>query len=354
MVIVLDTNVFQEDYSLRSSRFEILFDYVSKTEARFAMPKIVADELRANFRRELQSRFHKWVRARQQLGGLGIEIEIPSVELDPDEASDKFVARVLHKLGVSEERIVPYGEDYLEDVVQRAIQRRPPCTDRGEEMRDALLWKAALDIARSSGESVVLISKNTKQFAGENQELHSALREEARAEGLEVIYLPSLEEFARLHATSIAFITREWLQEEIGGDGVFESAIDGIIYSADHIAKRSPRFNERVLGGYFIESGYAELDEFYVYEMSSGEFRIESTWIGSAEVEYNIEVEADDPWDWDTEIDSDYRYYPGPRYPDRNRKRKILELDITIRVEAVIKDEGVESWEMIESLADLS
>ncbi len=54
MVIVLDTNVFQEDFPMRSGRFRVLLEYAERTQTQFALPRVVYDEVRTNYERESQ------------------------------------------------------------------------------------------------------------------------------------------------------------------------------------------------------------------------------------------------------------------------------------------------------------
>lgn len=63
MIIVLDTNIIQGDFLLKSGKTVVLLDYVSKTQSKFVMPKIVYDELMANYERGLISRKSKFLDA---------------------------------------------------------------------------------------------------------------------------------------------------------------------------------------------------------------------------------------------------------------------------------------------------
>jgi hypothetical protein len=52
MVVVLDTNIIQQDYFIKSSRFTVLLDYPHRTHSQIALPKLVLDELRGNLKRD--------------------------------------------------------------------------------------------------------------------------------------------------------------------------------------------------------------------------------------------------------------------------------------------------------------
>jgi predicted nucleic acid-binding protein len=232
--IVLDTNVIQEDFLMRSGRFAVLFDYAKKSESKFSLIQVVLDELVANYRRELQARLAKWVRAKAQIHGMLPETRDVRIEIDVPTAADEYRRYVLTHLGLATEDVIPHRNDHLPHLISRAIERRRPCTDRGEEIRDALLWESTLDLAAGADSVVALISRNTDQFSADKQSLHPDLVAEAAARGARIQYYPSLEEFARRHATPIAFITKEWLEAHIKADAILEGS-RGIVESyIDH------------------------------------------------------------------------------------------------------------------------
>lgn len=52
-LIVLDTNIFCQDYRLRGSAFRLLQDGLQKTGVRLAVPKIVLEETVSKYRDDL-------------------------------------------------------------------------------------------------------------------------------------------------------------------------------------------------------------------------------------------------------------------------------------------------------------
>jgi hypothetical protein len=289
LLIVLDTNVIQEDFLMRSGRIEIVLNYAQRTEATFLLPRIVHDEILGNYERELRTRFATVLRARQQLNGLSLKPDLKKLELDVAGAVNAYAAHLKQVLRIKDSAILEYRPNYLDDALSRAVRRQRPCSDRGEEIRDAILWQSILDAAKTYDRPILFISKNTKQFALEREELHPDLATEAAERGAQVSYFPSIEDFAKKHATRIAFITKEWLEEQIDADSLLDSLRDEIVDAA----LISP-----VLGRYFgeedkeIESvtGSLEVEDFFVYDMGSQRFRVEANWWGHSEVEQSIRI----------------------------------------------------------------
>ena len=46
MDVILDSNIFRSDILLRSKDFDILMDYLSKTDYRLIMPQVILDEIK--------------------------------------------------------------------------------------------------------------------------------------------------------------------------------------------------------------------------------------------------------------------------------------------------------------------
>jgi hypothetical protein len=357
MIIVLDTNVIQEDFLMRSSRFAILFDYASKTQSSFAIPRIVHDELAANYERVLAERFGKLIRAREQLNGIRLTPKGEREELDLATAVREYMQHVRQRLNVTESEIHEYGDHYLRDAVERAIRRRKPCTDRGEEIRDALLWQSVLDIAAKTTAPVLLISRNTSHFADAGNTLHPELLAEAQSAGRKIGYLPSLEEFAKQHATPIAFITPSWLQERISSDAILERAeraMRGVVER--HNWARGAEV-VHMASDWTVTHGELEVSELFVYVMSDGTFRVESTWGGSIEIEREIEVEEEleeVEWAWQYDSASDemeYRPVPRTRFRTRTRARAAA-FNVVAVVDSVVENGAVATWDVVDSWAE--
>lgn len=349
--IVLDTNVIQEDFLMRSGRFTVLFDYAKKSESQFALTQLVHDELIANYRRELQARFSKCLRAKEQTNGLlptSLDIRI---ELDVPAAADEYERYLLKQLGLAADEVIPHRNEHLPELISRAIQRRRPCTDRGEEIRDALLWQTALEVAADA--AVALISKNTDQFSHDKQSLHPDLVAEAAARGARIQYYPSLEEFARQHATPIAFITTEWLEAHIKADDILEGS-RGIVESyIDHWFHEQGGSGASLTGYVNMLTGHVHVDDYFVYELGPSEYRLEVTWLGFAEVEYEVEaVEKRDVWDYDYEFSSEtgqYEYIPVTRQEHEARARTLTrEVKLSVVTEVFIKHGNVERFRSID------
>lgn len=290
MKIILDTNILQKDLLMMSSRFSILFDYIAKTKTKISFPRIVYDELEANYKRELAKNINIYIRDKKNLEKILLNRDIPDISIDIESESLSYMGYVLEKLGVVKREIFEYKEGYLTKVVKRSIQRKKPCSGTGEEIRDAILWHSVLDIADEDDDrTVVFISNNTNQFAYKENELHHELVEDCKRLKLNVQYHASLEDFLKKHAEPIDFIDKRWITSNIDTDTILNEIKNDIEkQSMDDLV---PLLNENQSPtGYFnLVQWSPEVESFYVYKMIDNSIEIEIQYSGEAEIECEVE-----------------------------------------------------------------
>lgn len=338
MIIILDTNILQEDYRLRSGRMQVLLEYAERTHSRFLLPRIVEQELEANYARELRSRLGELRRAGERVNGLLATDTVGPVSVNEAELVAEYLNLVHQRFRITDGSVIEYKPEYLSDVLGRAIGRKRPCSDNGEEIRDAVLWLSVLDAGRHWAEPVIFLSRNTNQFSLDKQSLHPDLAAEAAAANVEIHFVASLEEFARQHATPIAFITREWLESQISPDAVLDGAYDLVMEAAASIAHRRATLYEEVDGGYHFSGGGLGVDEYFVNVLSSGAYRVEITWFGHVSVAYDV-VTTDD-----------HAHFRRGAYSSHYERE--VELSVSVIVQAVVQSGAVVEWSQVNVSAE--
>lgn len=231
--IILDTNIFRDDFLLKSGRFKVLFDYIKKTNSKIILPKIVYNELEALYKRELIDNNSRFKNARSVLGRMLINNNIPDYIIEIDAQVNAYLKYVKEVLNVSDKDIVGYKDSYLEEVVRRASYRIKPCTDRGEETRDVLVWLTILDVAAiKSDQMLVFISKNIKEFALD-ENLHPDLLKECNDRNVKIKYYNSLQKFVEDHASKIDYITPEWIKTSLDFNSINDRILTVLGFSED-------------------------------------------------------------------------------------------------------------------------
>lgn len=335
MDVVLDTNIFYSDFSMKSKDFVIVFDYVKKTDSKIIVPKIVYEEIKARYKCSISNELKTLEKAKSSLERKLIE-GLPEVKIDVEHELKKYITFFKETLNISEDEIVDYKTNYLDEVVNRAIWRIKPCSQKGEEFRDALLWLTVKDIALSRSEkAVIFISNNAKEFSSiDKKELHPDLFKETSKKGLTIKYHKTIKDFIKDHAIKIDFITSEWLISAIPLEEINEEVMNYFeqhIYIQENIQDWIEDKVEKIIGSY-INILYADvaLDDFYIYEMKDGSFNVTVYYSGEIEVECEIEKE-----DLDDGYLSPY-------------KAKVFNFLILVTIGIIIKDKKVQEYEIEE------
>ena len=332
MLILLDTNLLVSDPAGTSGPMAILLDYTHRTESRILLSALVQDELLANRIRQLESHWGAYVRSAGHVRSFVQAAGTLPNKPDLEKIATEQVAGLRKTLRSPD--VLPVTEAQMREAIRRGIRRVPPCTERGEEIRDAILWLQVLELARKNKtDTVAFISANTRQFASKDGSLLPFLADEVRPSRL--VYYPSLDAFAKQHATAIEFITREWLEARIPDDQVFQKAESNL----ETIARRAAGSNAAYVSD-VIEEYWIELDDFYVYEMEDGTLRVQAYWTATLQV----------PGD---EVEYGYGFNPVTGKEEFHHMDEYgpesKEVEVVITVEAIVRDRNMESWEVIDA-----
>jgi len=314
MDIIIDANIIRRDLKLNDKNFEIVVDYLKRTNSQLIFPSIVVEEVKALYKRALTERYNDFKKSKEKLESTFLFAELPKLpEIDIEADSEKYIEYVHSKLGTTEKNIIPYKNEFLPELVKRAVERKKPLDDNGQQFRDGLLWLTILDYATSIEEKrVTLISDNPKDFAekGTNQ-LSSELDKESKELGVEIKYFKRLSDFVKEHASEIEFLNNEWIKsnvdykiiEKLFGEFLSDVQEDGVL---DGVELGS---NENTTG-HANRTDYisSNLIDFYLYEKSDGIILLNIE--VEFETEYEIEIERTIERDTSR---YDYRYITNPR-----------------------------------------
>jgi len=277
---------------MKGIEFRILFDYVKKTDSAFLMPKIVYEELIELYKREVSERIHAHRRSVEKLQAILVDGWSEVSEWQLDRMIADYSDYILRRLEIDSAEITEFSEKGMRDAISRAVERRRPCTDKGEEIRDAILWNSILEYADELAlEPIAFISSNILQFADSDKtSLHPDLMKEVAAiNKFGLRYYRSLGDFAAAHASKIEFITKEWIEGQLTPRQVLEADLENLKQVGEHNAYQKLRMylntNVPRITDYFeIRSNGVNLEEYYVYEMADGTQQIQATYYGDVEM----------------------------------------------------------------------
>lgn len=295
MKIVLDTNIYRKDFLLSSRKFEMLIDYISKTDTKIIVPQIVYQELEGLYARELKKHLNSIDNSRGGLSRLLIEETIPEIELNVEEVKLKYMEYFRSKLNLQNDDIIPYKNEYLPEIINRSIEGTRPSSINKKEFKDTIIWLTIIDVALGLADKTIsFISANTKDFAGRDRNLHADLRSDAEAKGISVQYFSSLDDFLKEKAESIVFVSKEWILSALRTEALEEILVQdmerrGTVILENWLSRKDASFSELTT----MNPVQTDLTGFYTYEMSDGSIRIEASFESEFEIEYRTAEEVE-------------------------------------------------------------
>ncbi|MDP2387483.1 MAG: PIN domain-containing protein [Bacteroidota bacterium] len=236
MDVVLDSNVFRGDFNLKSTGFDILLDYLEKTQSNVIMPNIVWDETLGLYKREFELRLNKFNSCRGNINLLLTDEQkhINALEFNITKEVESFGIFVKNKLKIRANHFLPYNDSYLQEIVKRAINREKPCGQEGQGFRDALIWLTIKEYTRTSlGRQIIFISNNSSDFGYKDKlGLHESLQEECEKLDIKIKYFRNIEEFIKEHSSKIDYINIEWIKSSINVEEI-SALVTNFIISGD-------------------------------------------------------------------------------------------------------------------------
>ncbi len=295
MDIILDSNVFRGDLLLRSSDFEVIYDYLRKTGSNIVLPQIILDEVKGLYRRILNERESKLNGAIKNYN-LAITDPLARIKFEPLDISkelEKFETYVIEKLNVRKDKIIPVNNDYLPEVIKRAIERTKPCGNSGQGFRDSIIWLTLKDYCMKCHEKqIIFISNNCKDFGDSSgHDLDQALMNECENLGIKINYFKTIREFIDKHSTKIEFITHDWLSERVDTELIADIILEGLNgKQSDRIVSWYSGETGNHCTGYFRARAIHPYnqDDLSIYEMADNSLIVNFTIGCEVEIEFEI------------------------------------------------------------------
>jgi hypothetical protein len=269
--VALDANVFLQDRWFEKQNMRALADYLTKTPWMLVVSEVVEDEVKACVRRDFKEQAARLTRSLRQARKQRLDL-LPEYDADLSlkvsmERWESFLS------GLRVER-VPIRADVAREAVRRAANRIPPCSTKGEGMRDALIWLSLVCNADEESGRVAFVSGNTGDFAApDKRTLRPELIVDANVGGSSaVIYYASLDDFLKERAELIGHIIREWILEHLDpgrvGDIVRRYVGSGGDYAAFEVSEPGMREPYTLLGEPEVTHADFDLIDFYVWQFN--------------------------------------------------------------------------------------
>jgi hypothetical protein len=226
MDISIDSNIIRNDFFFKSKDFQILDDYLFRTGSQYVISEVVLQEVKQLYKKELIERIEGWKKSQSSVNNLlPYEVSSNIDKVDIDAESEKYMEFLRKTLRLKDSNIIKFKNDYLRELVGRAVQKVMPFKNEDKGFRDTIIWMSLKDYCKTISESqIIFISNNPTDFGNSKikNKLNESLAAECEKEGIQINYFNTPKEFIEHHSTKIDFISKEWLNERLNDEEISE------------------------------------------------------------------------------------------------------------------------------------
>jgi hypothetical protein len=213
MNIILDSNVYLSDIKMQSNRFANFFDYVRRTRSNLILPALVRDEVVQKQREKLTihlSRVEKELKELRRYSLDKITFDAPYLKGETNDL--KALLRKPSK-GVRTRFLASTDAVLLNEVIRRGINRVPPASESGEELRDVILWLIVLGYAESTAHPTAFVTADTGFWNADKPKNQMLL--DASSRNVNIRLYKDLQEFTKDNALDSEPVTVSWIEAHL-------------------------------------------------------------------------------------------------------------------------------------------
>jgi predicted nucleic acid-binding protein len=170
---------------LQTNQFAELLTYLRRTSSRLVIPELTYNEVVARYEERLAEVAKDARDAWSTLKQVGMQDRIDF--LGPNIKGELSALGELLRNPASGVQAVVYT-DYsgveVKEVARRGVGRVRPANDKGEELRDVILWLIVLHYAKQSKARIAFVSED-KTFHHTDETLHPTLQNDVEQAGVE-------------------------------------------------------------------------------------------------------------------------------------------------------------------------
>ena len=204
MYVFLDTNIFHNNWFLRSAPLRLLFHYLNNESGVLIVSRLVIQEVENLHRRALEDAYRDVRNISSALSHLSPTAVVEATNRENINVYD-LKSLLVHRTECLE--IVEYEGVSQTLIAERAMLKIRPFRENEKGYRDTLIWISLLDYLKVNGIAgdVFFITGNTSDFMGANKGcFHDDLLQDIASKQLlcNLQLVTSLQEFLRGHVDS--------------------------------------------------------------------------------------------------------------------------------------------------------
>jgi len=163
MKITIDTNIFHQDFNLKTSQFKIFLECLDTIPATLYISNVVIDETVNKYQETLKKKVSELSKLKSTLRkSLGIEVDMNFPNVSDD--SEKYRNDLISKLKAAKTEFLKYPETPHQKIIKRIFERKLPFRGGESGYRDFLIWESIRKLVLWGHEQVIFLTNNTSDF----------------------------------------------------------------------------------------------------------------------------------------------------------------------------------------------
>ena len=162
MYILIDTNIFFDNWFLKSPQFSLLANFLNNTKSILLIPSVICEEVDHKYKSEVSEFLVQASTIQRKYKKYGISIQINAETT----AIEDFDFQKILSLKFDFVEIIQYNGISHETLVHKALNGKRPFRDKEKGYRDALIWLSAILHLKQRNDShkVAFITNNVSDF----------------------------------------------------------------------------------------------------------------------------------------------------------------------------------------------
>ncbi|MEQ8472010.1 MAG: PIN domain-containing protein [Marinoscillum sp.] len=161
--IFIDSNILYKDYFFENKSNKKLMEYCEEGLLKIYMSDVVRLELRRQYEHELKDKNQQLKRINKDSERLKVKDYLMPIDVVKQlEYFDKFYDQLSR---ISDFEILPAKNEFLTDIINRAVNRIKPFKEEKSELKDAIIWKTYSEhVEVNEISDCILLTNNSSDF----------------------------------------------------------------------------------------------------------------------------------------------------------------------------------------------
>ncbi len=163
MIVVIDTNIFVQDFWMQGTFFKVFLDELQVIPAKVYIPEVVVDEVINKYNEKLTEIYNQRTRADLEISKF--LNKVPTIaNFNIEQYTEIYKFFLIKKLKQIKAKILPYPQIDHKKIVKKIFEKKKPFKKGDAGYRDFLIWETIRYLDLNGTEQISFITNNSKDF----------------------------------------------------------------------------------------------------------------------------------------------------------------------------------------------